>query len=275
MAEGPLVHRLARDLSRALKGKRVEVEFGPKSPKALKPLEPSLQGVRLRDVEAFGKQFRFSFEDGRILLVHLMMWGWWRIYRTGEPWERPRERARVVMRSADREAVAFSAPVVRLFGPGELARDKTWGGLGPDPLRKDFSAAEFRRRLYLKPSRAIGEALLDQRVISGIGNIVKIELLFGARVHPRRSVASLTPKELGRVLAWTHKLMTKWLKERGNEDEWIRIYRRSGRPCPRCGGRIQRFVQGGRTTYACTACQPLRKARQRGSPAMIEELGAA
>ncbi|MFZ1947921.1 MAG: DNA-formamidopyrimidine glycosylase family protein [bacterium] len=263
MAEGPLVHRMARELGGALKGKRVDVEFGPKAPGALKPLEPSLRGVRLMDVEAFGKQFRFVFADGRTLLVHLMMWGWWRVYRRGEPWDRPADRARVVVRSRDREAVAFSAPVVRLFGKGELVRDKTWGDLGPDPLRKDFSAAEFRRRLRRKPSRTIGEALLDQRVISGIGNIVKIELLFGARVHPRRTVASLTPQELGRVLAWTRKLMTKWLKERGNEDEWIRIYRGSSKPCPRCGERVEHFTQGGRTTYACAGCQPLRKARGR------------
>jgi endonuclease-8 len=260
VAEGPLVHTLARQLRRALKGRRVRVEFGVK---ALKPSEASLDGGRVRDVEAYGKQFRIILGDGRIVLVHLMMWGWWRIYKKGEKWERPPERARLVLRTPDREVVAFSAPVVRLFAKGELDSDPTWGNLGPDPLRKDFSKAEFLRRLDAQAVREIGDVILDQRVISGVGNILKIEILFGSRIHPRRRVKSLTLKEKNALLAWTFKLMNKWDKERGNEEEWIRIYRKGAHPCPRCGGKIAYFRQGGRITYACPRCQPSRPRRSR------------
>ncbi|HVP57617.1 MAG TPA: DNA-formamidopyrimidine glycosylase family protein [bacterium] len=261
MAEGPLVHRVAKDLSRVLKGKRVRVEFGVKR---LKPFEASLAGVAIKDVEAYGKQFRIRLADGRVILVHLMMWGWWRIYAKGEAWERPPERARLVLRTAAHDVVAFSAPVVRLFARGELEADPVWGRLGPDPLRRDFSAMEFFRRLEAEPKRKIGDMLLDQHVISGVGNIIKIEALFGARVHPRRPVASLSRAEKERLLTWVLKLMAKWLKERGNEDTWIRIYRKSSQPCLRCGGKVERFRQSGRITYACSECQPLRPGRRPG-----------
>jgi endonuclease-8 len=191
-----------------------------------------------------------------------MMWGWWRIYRKGEAWDRPAERARVVLRTRTREVVAFSAPVVRLFTARELAADPVWGQLGPDPLRRDFSAREFFLRLAAEGEREVGEALLDQHVVAGVGNIIKIELLFGAGIHPRRRVASLSAAERQRLLTWMMRLMRKWLKERGNEDTWIRIYRKSSRPCPRCGGKVEHFRQGGRITFACRRCQPLRAQRQ-------------
>jgi endonuclease-8 len=260
VAEGPLVHRVAKDLRRALKGRQVAVEFGVKR---LKPLEASLKGSAVEDVEAYGKQFRIRLASGQVILIHLMMWGWWRVFKRGEPWDRPPERARLVLRTPAHDVVAFSAPVVKLFAPGELEADPVWGQLGPDPLRRDFSVKEFWRRLDAQADREIGDVLLDQRVVSGIGNIVKMEILFGARVHPRRPVASLTETERQDILAWTLKLMAKWLKERGNEDAWIRVYRKSGKPCSRCGGKVEHFRQGGRITFACPKCQPLgRKGRR-------------
>jgi len=238
------------------------VELGVKR---LKPLEASLQGAVVRDVEAYGKQFRIRLESGQVILVHLMMWGWWRVFKRGEAWDRPPERARLVLRSAAHDVVAFSAPVVKLFAPGELEADPVWGRLGPDPLRRDFSIPEFLRRLEAQGTREIGDVLLDQRVVSGVGNIIKMEILFGARVHPRRKVSGLTGAEKQAILAWMLKLMGKWLKERGNEDTWIRVYRKAGKPCPRCGARVEHFQQGGRTTFACPECQPLRPKRPRAS----------
>lgn len=259
MAEGPLVHSVARDLRRVLKGKRVRVTFGPKH---LKVLKRTYRDAMVRDVEAYGKQFRIIFEDKTLILVHLMMWGWWRIYRKGRPWDRPRERARVVLATSTDQAVAFSAPVVKVFTEQDLRRDPTWGDLGPDPLRRDFSAGEYTRRLELQGRREIGDVILDQKVLSGVGNIIKIEALFGAGIHPRRQVFSLTPSERERLLGWIFKLMHRWMKERGNEDQWMRIYRKSSKGCPKCGGTVERFRQGGRITYACPSCQPLRKSRR-------------
>jgi endonuclease-8 len=230
----------------------VHVEFGVRK---LKHLEPSLRNLRVSDVEAYGKQFRIRLSDRRIILVHLMMWGYWRIYRRGEPWERPRERARLVLRTDSHEAVAFSAPVVRLLTQKELDQHPTWGNLGPDPLRRDFSRREFIKRLDAQPLLEIGEAFLDQKIISGVGNILRIEIMFRAKVHPRRKVIRLSENDKRRLVGWTLRLMKKWLNERGREDEWIRVYRKKSRPCPRCGGRVESFRQQGRITYACRSCQ--------------------
>jgi endonuclease-8 len=257
MAEGPLVHYYAARLRKVLKGKDARIEFGVGE---LKKFEPELRKVRIRDVEAFGKQFRIRLADGRTVLVHLMMWGSWGIYARGSAWERDKKRARLVLRTRLHEAVAFSAPVVRLLSPEELAPDSKWGGLGPDPLRSDFSSREVLRRLSRDPARQIGEALLDQTIISGVGNILRIEILFAARIHPRRRVGDLTSQDKQRILRWTKRFMKQWLDEKWFDDDtekeaWIRIYRRSGKPCPRCGGKVESFKQGGRITFGCSGCQ--------------------
>lgn len=252
MAEGPLVHRYARRLRSLLRGKEVLIEFGLKK---LKPLESSLQGIRVQEVEAHGKQFRIHLSDHRILLIHLMMWGSWRFYKHGEAWDKPRDRARVTFRTGTHEVVVFSAPIVRLLTASELQENPSWGNLGPDPLRSDFSPREFFRRLAEQSEREIGEVLLDQQVIAGAGNILRIEILFGARVHPHRRVASLTEGEKKEILHWILRLFGAWAKETGRRHPWIRIYRRSGKPCPNCGYRIEFFRQSGRITYACPHCQ--------------------
>jgi formamidopyrimidine-DNA glycosylase len=122
-------------------------------------------------------------------------------------------------------------------------------------LREDFSSREFFKRLRQRPGMPIGEALLDQTTISGVGNILRIEILFAAKIHPRRKVADLKVAERRRLLRWIMKLMWKWLEERGREDEWIKIYRGKSKPCPRCGGQVELFRQQDRITYACSNCQ--------------------
>lgn len=257
MAEGPLVHYWAARLSKVLKGREARVEFGVRD---LKKFEPGLRHMRIRDVEAHGKQFRIRLADGRTILVHLMMWGSWGIYAKGEAWERDRKRARLVLRTRRHEAVAFSAPVVRLLSDEDLRPGTKWGSLGPDPLRADFSSREFFRRLAVDPAREIGEALLDQTIIAGVGNILRIEILFAAKISPRRPVGDLSRQDRRRLLGWTKRLMKRWLDEKwfdeGREKEtWIRIYGRSRKPCPRCGGKVERFRQGGRITFGCRDCQ--------------------
>jgi len=252
MAEGPLVHHYARRLDRALQGKDVHIEF---SSKKLRELEPSLNNLRVRGVEAHGKQFWIRLSDDRIILVHLMMWGTWRVYRKGEPWDKPVQRARLILRTTTHEAVVFSAPIVKLLSLSELEENPSWGNLGPDPLRQDFSSKEFFRRLNQQGSREIGEALLDQQVIAGVGNILRVEILFGARIHPTRKVHSLSDLERKTLLQWVFRLFDKWTQEMKRKQTWIHIYRRSGKPCPVCETPIQFFRQAGRITYACSQCQ--------------------
>ena len=252
MAEGPLVHHYARQLSRILQEKAVDVEFGMRK---LKELESSLAGIRIERVEAHGKQFRIHFSDQRVLLIHLMMWGSWRFYRRGQPWDKPRERARVILRTRTHEAVVFSTPVVKLLTSDELQANPSWGNLGPDPLRSDFSSKEFFRRLNQQGPREIGEVLLDQQVIAGVGNILRIEILFGSYIHPRRLVKTLSQEEKKAILHWILNLFKTWTQEMRGKKTWIHIYRKSGKPCPTCGARIEFFRQAGRITYACPRCQ--------------------
>ncbi len=254
MAEGPLVHHYANRLRKVLKGKEVRVEFGIRK---LKRFENSLEGLRVQDVQAHGKQFRIYFPDNRVLLVHLMMWGSWRTYGKGNAWDKPRERARLILRTRTHEVVAFSTPIVRLLTKAELERDPKWGNLGPDPLRSDFSLKTFFRLLEDQGTREIGEVLLDQQVVSGIGNILRVEILFQSRVHPRRSVESLSEDEKHEILRWIFALAKRWMKNIGKKVDWISIYRKSGKRCPRCETSIEFSRQAGRITYACPSCQRL------------------
>jgi len=253
MAEGPLVHYYTKQLQKALQGKEVQIEFRIKT---LKEKNPFLKKARIQKVEAYGKQFRIHLSSGHILLIHLMMWGSWRIYPKGALWDKPLKQARVIFQTHSHEVVLFSAPVVKLLTPFELRNDPNWGNLGPDPLRSDFSSREFFRRLEENPSREIGETLLDQRVIAGMGNILRIEILFRARIHPRRQVGSLSKKEKADLLFWTSKLFARWMNQMGTkQNDWIQIYRRAKKPCPRCRTAIEYFRQAGRITFACPKCQ--------------------
>lgn len=251
MAEGPVVHHYAKMLQRALEGKQAEVVF---TSAELKPHSPTFQGTTVSRVEAHGKQIRIYFANERIILVHLLMWGSWRIYRRGAAWDKPPQRARLVIRTSGHEAVAFSAPVVKVF-TRETLQDSEWAALGPDPLRPDFSLPECKNRLTWEPEREIGEVLLDQRVIAGIGNILRIEILFSSHIHPRRKAGNLGDAETEEIIHWTVRLMQEWLRTISRKQPWMRIYRRSGHPCPVCGTRIEYFRQAGRITYACPHCQ--------------------
>jgi endonuclease-8 len=254
MAEGPVVHHYAKALAKALIGKKVQVEFGIRK---LKSLEPSLRGLRVTEVSPHGKQFRIHLSDGRILLVHLMMWGSWNIYPKGGTWDKPHYRARVILRTDEHDVVASSAPVVSVFTASELEKEPRWSDPGPDPLRPDFSEEEFFRRLDMQSGREIGEVLLDQQVIAGIGNILKNETLFRACVHPRRLVSSLSTEEKHEILAWSVQLSRTWLEEleKKKRNGWLRVYRKSGKPCPVCGDPIEFFRQARRITFACSTCQ--------------------
>jgi endonuclease-8 len=120
VAEGPLVHHYARRLARVPDGQRVAVELRPRT---LLNADASLKGILVLAVEAYGKQFQIRFADGRVLLVHLMMWGSWRIYRKGARWDKGVERARAIVRTSTHEVVVFSAPVVRILTDRQLDTD--------------------------------------------------------------------------------------------------------------------------------------------------------
>jgi endonuclease VIII len=244
MPEGDALHRAARRLQ-VLVGEKVEVET-PHPQAQVKRLPEKLDGRRLESVEAVGKNLLLRFEGGLTLRSHLRMRGRWQVRprngaSRGRPW--------LVLRGAEREAVLWNGPVLELHGRGLRT-------LGPDILATppNFDAMLARLRLA-DQVRAVGDALLDQRLVAGIGNLWKAEALWGAKVSPWRPLGDVSDDELLTTLREAERQMRSSL-ERGKH-RGRAAYRRAGRPCPRCGALIRSRGQGdaNRIAYWCPDCQ--------------------
>jgi endonuclease VIII len=247
MPEGDALHRTARRLQ-VLVGERIEVETP--NPQGRAAIESGrLDGRRLISVDAVGKNLVLRFEGGYLLRNHLRMSGRWRVGPRGTT---ARGRPWLVLRGAEHEAVLYGGRVLELHGRA-LRR------LGPDILEEppdfDRMLANLRRN---GSDREVGDALLDQRLVAGIGNLWRAEALWHARISPWRTVPSLDDAELRGVLEEAARLMRASV-ETGRDER--AIYRHAGRPCPRCRARIQSRGQGdsNRTAYWCPACQPLQQ----------------
>ena len=259
MPEGDTILRAARALDRSLAGKRITAFQSPVPRLA----RAGLAGRRVDSVEARGKNLLVRFDDGRTLRSHMRMTGSWHLYRPGERWRKPARLARAVLETEDSVAVCFSAPVVEILTAHEVERHEPLARLGPDVLAADFDATEAVRRLASLPATPIGEALLDQSAIAGIGNIWKSETLFLCGADPFAPVGKFAETELARIVAKARALMSASvsgpslrLSGRGAR----RVYRRSGEACRRCGTAIRMRRQGAaaRSTYWCPGCQPRR-----------------
>ena len=244
MPEGDALARAARRLQ-VLVGERLEVET-PHPRAAVKQLAPRLDGRRLEAVEAAGKNLLLRFEGGVVLRSHLRMSGRWRVQARGSrvfgrPW--------LVLRGAEREAVLWNGPVLELDA-GTVRRR-----LGPDILATPPELERILANLRRDETREIGDALLDQRLVAGIGNVWKAESLWQARVSPWRRVAETSDDEVQAILRAAHELMTASV-EGGRERP--AVYRRTGHGCRRCGTPIESRGQGeqNRTAYWCPRCQP-------------------
>ncbi len=259
MPEGDTIFRTARTLSRVLDGRTLTAVESP-----LPAIEGAgLAGRRVEKVEARGKNLLVAFDDGRVLHTHLRMTGSWHVYRPGERWQRPRRQARVVLATGEFVTVCFDAPVVRLLAPAEIRRDRLLAGLGPDILAPDFDLAEAGRRLRGLGDLTIGEAVMRQSAVAGIGNVYKSETLFLCGIDPFVPVGALSDRTLGRILEKARTLMQANLRGGARstrpsltrERTWV--YGRSGRPCRRCATAIRMRRQGadGRSTYWCPRCQ--------------------
>ena len=262
MPEGDTIHRAARTLDLALAGQTISAVDSPLPQIA----SADLEGVSITKVEARGKNLLVLFGDGRVLHTHMRMSGSWHIYRPGERWQRPRRQARIVLTTADFVAVCFDAPVVRLLRAGAAARDPKLGALGPDVLAEDFDRAEARRRILALGGVEIGEGLLRQSSVAGIGNVYKSETLFLCGVDPFAPAGSLSERDVDHLLDTARRLMAANLRgsarttrpslsRRTRERTWV--YGRRGRPCRRCGTEIRMRRQGTdmRSTYWCPSCQ--------------------
>ena len=238
------MHRAARRLQ-PLVGERIEAE-SPHPRAAVTGVAERVDGLRLEAVEAVGKNLLLRFEGGVVLRSHLRMRGRWFVRPRGSP---VLGRPWLVLRGERLEAVQVNGPVlelsqraVRRVGPDILAR----------PPDLDAMVAGIRSQ---RPARAVGDALLDQRLVAGIGNMWKAEALWCARVSPWRPLGEVGDDELRRVLEEAARMMRASVDGARNGRA---VYRKAGRQCPRCGERVRSRGQGddNRIAYWCPRCQP-------------------
>jgi endonuclease-8 len=257
--EGDTLFRVATTLGKALTGKAL-TRFSSSLPALA---DARLDGHVVTRVEARGKNLLIHFDDGRALHTHLRMTGSWHLYRPGETWQKPVGQARAVLETADFVVVCFNAPVVDLLAAGGAERHEGLKRLGPDLLKDDFDPVEARRRLRERGDLAIGDALMAQGALAGIGNVYKSETLFLCRTSPFVRVDDLDDVALDRIVAKAQALMKQNLEgfprrtRAALAGPRLWVYDRSGRPCLECGTLIKVWRQGmgGRTTYYCPRCQ--------------------
>lgn len=213
-----------------------------------------LAGRAVTSVDTHGKHLFLRFEGDLTIHSHLRMTGSWRVLDGGR---RPSRSAWLVLRRGERAVVQLNGPVLELMTESRTRFDQRLSRLGPDILAPELDAERFLRRLREDdPTRPIGDALLDQRTIAGIGNLWKVEGCFEARIDPWRPVGAVSDAEaLAIVQACRPRMML--VAADGNQRRFRRIYGRAGRPCPRCGAAIVARGQGddNRTTYWCPSCQ--------------------
>jgi endonuclease VIII len=258
MPEGDTIHYAANRIRPVLLG-RVPDEIATPHPRFGKDRWPERLADRaVEAVEAHGKHLFLRFAGDLTIHSHLRMTGSWRVRRTGERWGRAPHRAWLVLRAQGHDVVQFDGPVLELLTETRRRFDHRLRALGPDIIKEDFDEGAFLRRLRQDdPTRPIGDAILDQRTIAGIGNLWKCEACFLAHVDPWRPSGQVTDDEALRIVRGVRPLMQASALD-GNQDRFRQIYRHSGRPCPRCGAaKIQQRGQwdDNRATYWCPACQ--------------------
>ncbi|MEU9287816.1 DNA-formamidopyrimidine glycosylase family protein [Streptomyces sp. NPDC048275] len=258
MPEGDTVWQTARRLHIALAGK-VLARSDLRVPKYA---TADLTGRTVLDVIPRGKHLLTRIEGGLTLHSHLRMDGAWKVYVTGGRWSGPAHQIRAVLGTADRTAVGYRLPVLELLRTTD--EDRAVGHLGPDLLGPDWDPDQALENLLKDPDRPLGEALLDQRNLAGIGNVYKSELCFLLRVTPWLPIGEI-PAALAAQLPVLAKKLLEANRDRpvrsttARRDQNLFVYGRTPRPCLRCGTPIRSADQGdgsrARPTYWCPRCQ--------------------
>lgn len=252
MPEGDTIHRFARRIGAALAGRELEIAAAPNPRSPIHGRAGELTGATLERAEARGKHLLIHLSGERVIHSHLGINGRWLVRGDGRP---PHGKPWLVLASGLAVANQNGGKILRLVSASRARSDPSLLQLGPDPLRPGFDpeAAAARVRAY-SPSATVGEALNDQSLIAGIGNVIRIEACFLAGVSPWRRIGDVGAGEARKIVDAAGWVMTASL-QRGSRPK--RIYGRAGRPCPRCGGRIRRHRQGddNRLTLWCEGCQ--------------------
>jgi endonuclease-8 len=216
-----------------------------------------LAGREVESVTAHGKHLFLRFAGDLTIHSHLRMTGAWSVRPQGVRWPRAPRRAWLVLSHGGTDVVQFDGPVLELLTETRRRFDLRLAQLGPDIVADDFDERALLRRLREDdPTRGIGDALLDQRTVAGIGNLWKAEGCWLAQVDPWRPTASVGDDEVLRIVRELGPRMRASALD-GNQRRHRNIYNNAGRACPRCGERIAARGQGddNRTTYWCPGCQ--------------------
>jgi endonuclease VIII len=251
--EGDTVYLAAQRLDSALSG---ETLLGSDF-RVPKYATVDLSGKVIRSVRPRGKHLHFDLGDVS-LHTHFKMQGSWHLYRKGQRWRKPSHRARVVLKTAAWDAVGFDLPVIELV----VRSEPVVSYLGPDLLDERFNLGDAVRRMKLEPDRPLGEALVDQTNMAGLGNVYKSEVPFLAGVDPATPVRDVC--DLGSIIELARKVIRASRSTgsqittgdpRPGRQHWV--YKRGGLPCLRCGTLISRTRDANeRVTYWCPGCQP-------------------
>jgi endonuclease-8 len=271
MPEGDTIFRAARALHRALAGTTI-VRFESVYP-ALNRVDADhpLVGRSVGSVTSRGKHLLMALSGDLILHTHMRMNGSWHLYRPGERWQRPARDMRIVLATARAVAVGFNIPVAELLSPAGLARHPQLRALGPDLADEFFDGDEVIRRMRARGREPVADILLDQRVLSGIGNVLKSEILFVSGVDPFTPTDDLSDAALGRILDVARRLMTMNIVEPSSpltptlgrkttgslDPQKLWVYGRGRKRCRKCGTLIASKKTGldARLTYWCPGCQ--------------------
>jgi endonuclease-8 len=236
-----------------------------------------LAGQTVDQVESRGKWLLIHFSSGGTLATHMLMSGSWHIYRHGERWQQPRQNMRIVLENADYVTVGFRVPVAKMLKPHNLERALRIPSTTIDVLSDDFDAAEVSTRLLRCRDEEIGDVLLHQGVIAGVGNVFKSEICFVTATSPFCKVPALGAEKIATLIATSRRLVkANVLEDSGDAivtyggrkrrtthesdpGASLWVYGRAGEPCRKCGELIRRRIQGpdARVTFWCQQCQPM------------------
>lgn len=277
MPEGDTIFRTARSMGRALIGKPI-TGFRSNYPLLTRFHDDTpLTGQIVERVESRGKWLLIRLSGGATLVTHMLMNGSWHLYRIGERWQKPARDMRIVLENREYQAVAFTVPVARIYTAQALAREKRIPPPGADVLNEDFDPVAAAGRIRACADEQIGDVLLHQHVLAGVGNVFKSEICFVESVNPFCLVSALNDRQLAVLIGTAQRLVAANVLEGAGEmvvayrgrqrrttrrsdlQESLWVYGRSGAPCRRCGATVRDRVQGpdARVTFWCQTCQPM------------------
>lgn len=266
MPEGDTLYKAAAGVRPVLQGRQI-LRASSSDRTTVDPIDaPSLVGRTVTEVAARGKHLMISLNDDRVVHSHLGMTGAWHVYPLTEAWRKPASQAALAVETEQHAVVCFSPKLLELVTVLSLRRNDYLRRLGPDLMRPESDLRIALARLRSHPLAPIGEAVMNQTLIAGVGNVYKSETLFIARINPWTPIGELSDERLLAYLEETSRLMRR-NRGRGRGRRVTRlsgaggrhwVYGRRGEPCYECGEtiRLRRQGDGGRTTFWCPACQP-------------------